>query len=176
MSDFISNRPDGKSDLYTYAPPPSSTENTPSTQEANPQTAVPQQQVPPTASSPSPFSQPMPWQDFSYMPPMAPPPAAAPRNPLSTTSMILGIVTWGGLILCCGCFSPVTAILAIIFALVSRDNKKMNGMAVAGLVLGVAFLCLFFMLLLFLITGSVFETSSVLEEESAFSLFFCSML
>ena len=86
--------------------------------------------------------------------------------------MVLGIVTWGGLILCCGCFSPVTAILAIIFALISRESKKMNGKAVAGLVLGIAFLGLFFMLLLLLITGSVFETSLVFEEESVFSLFF----
>jgi len=176
MSDFISNRPDGKSDLYTYAPPPSSTENASSPQEANPPTTVPPQQVPPTAPPPPPFSQPMPWQDFSDTPPMMDPPIAERKNPLATASMVLGIVTWGGLILCCGCFSPVTAILAIIFAIASRDNKKMNGMAVAGLLLGAAFLCLFFMLLLLLITGSVFETSSALEEESAFSLFFRSLL
>jgi len=138
--------------------------------------AMPTMEVPPTAPPPPPFSQPMPWQDFSDTPPMMDPPIAERKNPLATASMVLGIVTWGGLILCCGCFSPVTAILAIIFAIASRDNKKMNGMAVAGLLLGAAFLCLFFMLLLLLITGSVFETSSALEEESAFSLFFRSLL
>ncbi len=169
MSDFISNRPDGKSDLYTYAPPAPVTENESSVQEsANRIPPSPQAQLTPSAA-PS-FSPPPPWDHFSYMPPTAPPPTAPPANPLSTTSMIMGIVTWGGLILCCGCFSPVTAILAIIFAIVSRTNKKMNGRAVAGLVLGIVFLCLFFMLLLLLITGSVFEVQTDLGEESVISL------
>ena len=174
MSDFISNSSDGKSDLYTFTPNVPQDEKTPQNQEMPPseKAPAPEGSFPESTFSyaqtpPSPFSpQPPSWNHFAYAPPPPPP----PPNPLSTTSMILGIVTWGGLILCCGCFSPVTAILSIIFALVSRENKKMNGKAVAGLVLGLVFLFLFIAVLIFLLAGGFLYTHIDSGEENVVPL------
>ena len=67
--------------------------------------------------------------------------------------MVLGIVSWAGLILCCGCFSPITAIISIILAFVGRENGKFNGKAVAGIILSTIFLVIFAFFMFILILG-----------------------
>ncbi len=169
MSDFISNRPDGKSDLYTASQETPPKDNTSASSGAvhdanaplDDMSAAPSSQI----SSPS-------WNDipYTYTEAQTPPHKEATPNPLATASLVLGIVTWAGLILCCGCFSPITAILAIIFAAISRENKKMTGQGIAGLVLGIVFLSLLLLLLIDIILGGLYVSSVIETEETIVSL------
>ena len=67
--------------------------------------------------------------------------------------MVLGIVSWVGLILCCGCFSPFTAVISIILAFMGKENGKFSGKAVAGIILSIIFLVIFAFFMLILILG-----------------------
>ena len=79
-----------------------------------------------------------------------------PQNGYAIASLVLGIVSV--LSCCCCCFAEtlglitmgVCAILAIVFAFLSKKNNdgKMDGKAIAGLVLGIVAIV---MLLLFLV-------------------------
>ena len=64
-----------------------------------------------------------------------------PKRTFSIASLVLGIISVAGCCLCC-CIPVmfVCGILAIVFAILSKkenENKKMSGMAIAGLILGV---------------------------------------
>ena len=79
-----------------------------------------------------------------------------PQNGFAIASLVLGIVSV--LCCCCCCFADtlglivmgVAAILAIVFAFLSKKNTngKMDGKAIAGLILGIVAIV---MLLLFLV-------------------------
>ncbi len=81
------------------------------------------------------------------------PPEKNPKDNYNTAAMILGIVTWAGMVLCCGCFSPFTAIAAIITACMGKENGKFSGKAVAGIVMSIIFLVLFALFMLILALG-----------------------
>ncbi len=94
-----------------------------------------------------------------------------PKNGYAIASLVLGIVSV--LSCCCCCTSGmglivmgVCAILAIVFAFVSKKNSagKMDGKAIAGLVLGIVAIV---MLLLFLVAvvGTYSLLSTMPEEE-----------
>ena len=71
-------------------------------------------------------------QDSSYN--FTPPPAKQP-NGYATAALILGIIS---VVLCsCSCISIVTAILAIVFAVLSRKGQPMQGRALGGMICGI---------------------------------------
>lgn len=170
MGDFISNDPSGKSDLFS--PPP---KQEPSQDHDNGQNAGSSDfserptdkndtssgghddyTANPTGDS---------WQngtqgqyqgtytyDPTYQNPAyaaygSPQPQSHPNDGFNTASLVLGIVSWGGLILCCGCFSPITAILSIIFGCIGRENGRFNGKGLTGLILSIV--CIVFLMVLF---------------------------
>lgn len=66
-----------------------------------------------------------------------PPPAEKqPANAAAIISLICGILSI--LCCCCGWLSPLLGIVAIILALVSRKGGKMSGLAIGGLICGIA--------------------------------------
>ena len=67
--------------------------------------------------------------------------------------MVLGIVAWAGLVLCCGCISPFAAIASIITAFMGKENGKFSGKAVAGIILSTIFLVIFAFFMFILILG-----------------------
>ena len=199
MSDFISNDPNGKSDLYTKNQPPipadqPKPDETPqaSTCEADPAVVSHTQEFRQNAEyTSSNASEPAgsgstgngtytlyqpPHQNpygAGYEPPYGPygygyqPPTPPPQNGFNTAALVLGIVTWAGLILCCGCISPITAVLSIVFACMGRDQKRFDGKALVGMVMSIVFLVLFLMLILFLMVIAAFgamESPDLYEE------------
>ena len=63
-----------------------------------------------------------------------PPPAKQP-NGYATAALILGIIS---VVLCsCSCISIVTAVLAIVFAVLSRKGQPMQGKALGGMICGI---------------------------------------
>ena len=94
-----------------------------------------------------------------------------PQNNYAIASLVLGIVS---ILCCCCCFADaigliimgVSAILAIVFAFLSKKNNngKMDGKAIAGLILGIVAIV---MLLLFLaaIVGVYTMIGQVPQEE-----------
>ncbi len=85
------------------------------------------------------------------------PPPPQPQNPgsgLAVASMVLGIVSLCTCLTFClgygAILAPAMAILAIVFALISRTSAgKMSGMAIAGLILGITSLVLCLILFAF---------------------------
>ena len=71
-------------------------------------------------------------QDSSYN--FTPPPVQQP-NGYATAALILGIIS---VVLCsCSCISIVTAVLAIVFAVLSRKGQPMQGKALGGMICGI---------------------------------------
>ena len=68
-----------------------------------------------------------------------PPPAK--RNGYAIASLVLGIVSLVSSC-CCSCILPVTAILSIVFAAVSKKGEPMCGMAIGGMVCSIVALVL----------------------------------
>ncbi len=62
------------------------------------------------------------------------PPKAEP-NGYAIASLILGIVSL--ILCCCSCISIVTSILAIVFAVLSRQGQPMRGNAMGGMICGI---------------------------------------
>ena len=83
----------------------------------------------------------------------APPPEKSPKEKFNLASLILGIASWAGLVLCCGCISPFTAIASIILAFMGKENGKFNGKAVAGIITSVIFLVIFLFFIFILALG-----------------------
>ena len=68
------------------------------------------------------------------------PPQKKATNGYAIASLILGVIS---IVLCsCSCLSIVTAILAIVFALLSRAGKPMDGKALGGMICGIVALVL----------------------------------
>ncbi len=93
------------------------------------------------------------------------------KNGYAIASLVLGIVSIVSCCCCCGevlgtVLMGIAAVLAIVFAFLSKKNNdgKMNGMAIAGLVLGIVALV---MLVLFLVAilGASAIFGSMTEEE-----------
>ena len=68
-------------------------------------------------------------------------PPSAKTNGFAVASLVLGIVSLLS-VCCCSCILPVTAILSIVFAAVSKKGEPMNGMAIGGLVCSIVALVL----------------------------------
>ena len=98
------------------------------------------------------------------------------KNGYATASLVLGIVSV--LCCCCCCISSgiglivmgLSAILAIVFAFVSKKNNdgKMDGKAVAGLVLGIVAIVILLLCLVAIISTYVLIDSMPEEELLAF--------
>ena len=68
-----------------------------------------------------------------------PPPAKS--NGYAIASLVLGIVSLLS-VCCCSCILPVTAILGIVFAAVSKKGEGMSGMAKGGMICSIVALAL----------------------------------
>ena len=96
-----------------------------------------------------------------------------PKRTFSIAALVLGIISVAGCCLCC-CISffalPVMfvcGILAIVFAILSKkenENKKMSGMAIAGLILGVVGIVLVIVSALLMVV-SLATIGSMSDEE-----------
>lgn len=94
---------------------------------------------------------------------VAPVAAPAPNNGFAIASLVLGIVSLL-CCCCCNCLIPVTATLSIIFAIVSKKGKPMNGMALAGMICSIVSL----VLLAFSFAFLLLNPDVVAEFEQAF--------
>lgn len=93
------------------------------------------------------------------------------QNGYAIASLVLGILS---VVTCCCCcveaigliLTGVSAILAIVFAFVSKKNNdgKMDGKAIAGLILGIVGIVMLLILLVAII-GTYSMISSIPEEE-----------
>ena len=118
--------------------------------------AEPVQETPAPMEAPAQMQEPVAPPEVStptFMPPVQPvytcgmqPPAEQPKkkNPMALIGMLLGFLSVPGVL-----FSPVFAILAVIFSSIGisksgKCGKKGLGMAITGLVLGILFLLLYF--------------------------------
>ncbi len=166
MGDFISNNPDGKSDLHKFASPAEPRTSTEPPIEESPKTQRPDEASaaqqptaePPTQSATQPIQGQYQYQNpsqnpYQYAAYSAPPPTKSPKDGYNVASLVLGIVAWAGLVLCCGCISPFAAIASIITAFMGRENGKFSGKAVAGIILSIIFLVIFAFFMLILILG-----------------------
>ncbi len=84
-----------------------------------------------------------------------PPPPKKPTNGKSVTSLVFGIISTtacGGTLL-----APVFGVVAIILAILSRngENRKMDGMAKAGLICGICGIVTFLFVMALIIFGLV---------------------
>ena len=93
------------------------------------------------------------------------------KNGFSIASLVLGIVSLVGCCCCCGeilgtIVMGVAAVLAIVFAFLSKKENggKMDGKAIAGLVLGIVAL-VFLVLFLIFVAGAGAMFGSMTEEE-----------
>lgn len=73
------------------------------------------------------------------------------RNKFNVASLALGISAFAGNLLCLFCLTPFAAILAIIFGCVGRVGGKFDGKGLTGLILGIVYFALFFLLIAFVI-------------------------
>ena len=62
-------------------------------------------------------------------------PTKSEPNGYAIASLILGIVSL--ILCCCSCISIVTSVLAIIFAILSRQGQPMPGNALGGMICGI---------------------------------------
>lgn len=90
---------------------------------------------------------------------VADPAEVARKDKWNLLSMIMGIVSFAGNILCLTCLTPVTAILAIVFGCLGRVGGKFQSKGVAGLVLGIVYCALTLLLFLFIIVMAVIGSS-----------------
>lgn len=89
--------------------------------------------------------------------------APAPKNGFAIASLVLGIVSL--LSSCCfSCLIPVTAILSIVFAVVSKKGNPMSGMALGGMICSIISL----LLLAFSFAFLLLNPDIVAELEQAF--------
>ncbi len=90
-----------------------------------------------------------------------PPPAK--KNGYAIASLVLGIVSLVSTC-CCSCILPVTAILSIVFAAISKKNEPMSGMAKGGMICSIIALALLAISVIALLLNPAYVT----EFERAF--------
>ena len=97
------------------------------------------------------------------------------KNGFAIASLVLGIVSLVGCCCCCGeiigtIVMGVTAVLAIVFAFLSKKENggKMDGKAIAGLVLGIVALVFLVLFLIFAVGASAMFGSMTEEDFIAF--------
>ena len=78
-------------------------------------------------------------------------------------SLILGIASFAGNLCCLTCLTPFSAILAIIFGCMGRIEGRFRAKGLAGMILGIAYLALILLMLLYIVAvavlmGDTFET------------------
>ncbi|MBQ7338088.1 MAG: DUF4190 domain-containing protein [Clostridia bacterium] len=91
-------------------------------------------------------------QTYDFTPPSKPEP-----NGYAIASLILGIVSI--VLCCCSCISIVTSILAIVFAILSRQGQPMQGNAMGGMICGIISLVITFVSVVFMLF-SIAETNT----------------
>ena len=99
----------------------------------------------------------------SGAPSFSPVPPPAKQNGFAIASLVLGIVS----LLCsccCSCILPVTAVLSIVFAVVSKKGKPMSGMALGGLICSIVSLVILAISIVVLLLNPAF----VAEFEQAY--------
>lgn len=76
-----------------------------------------------------------------------------PPNSFATTSLVLGILS---LVLCCCCYASIPlGGLGILFAILSKTGKAMQGRAKTGLTLSIIDLCLTLFLTIAMVASTI---------------------
>ena len=83
------------------------------------------------------------------------------KNKFNVAALILGIASFAANLCCLTIFTPVTAILAIVFGCKGRVAGKFEQKGVVGFVLGIVYLSLILLLILFIVFVALI---SVLDE------------
>ena len=87
----------------------------------------------------------------------------AKTNGFTVASLVLGIISIL-CVCCCSCLFPVTAVLSIVFAVVSKKGERMKGMALGGMVCSIIAL----VILVFSVVFLMLNPDIVAELEQAF--------
>lgn len=77
------------------------------------------------------------------------------KNKFNLASLILGIASFAGNMVCLTILTPITAILAIIFGCMGRVGGKFQQKGLVGMVLGIVYCGLMLLLLVFIILVAV---------------------
>jgi hypothetical protein len=92
---------------------------------------------------------------------------AVHKNKFNIASLILGIASFAGNLLCLSCLTPITAILAIIFGCMGRVSGKFEQKGLTGFILGIVYCALAVLLFLFVfiiaIVDSAYSAGTPLE-------------
>lgn len=84
---------------------------------------------------------------------------AVHKNKFNIASLILGIASFAGNLLCLTCLTPITAILAIIFGCMGRVSGKFEQKGLTGFILGIVYWALAVLLFLFVFILAIVDSA-----------------
>ena len=79
----------------------------------------------------------------------------ARKSKLNIASLVLGIASFAGNVLCLTCLTPVAAILAIVFGCIGRVEGRFDQKGLIGMILGIVYCAITLLSLLFFITAMI---------------------
>jgi hypothetical protein len=85
---------------------------------------------------------------------------AVHKNKFNIASLILGIASFAGNLLCLSCLTPITAILAIVFGCKGRVAGKFDQQGLVGFVMGIVYLALILLGILFIFLAAFISVMS----------------
>lgn len=81
------------------------------------------------------------------------------KNKFNVASLVLGISSFAGNLVCLFCLTPIAAILAIVFGCMGRVGGKFNSKGLVGMILGIVYFVLFFLLFALVILAAALGLS-----------------
>ena len=79
------------------------------------------------------------------------------KEKFNLASLILGIASFAGNLICLFCLTPVTAILAIVFGCMGRVGGKFEAKGLTGFILGIAYWGVMLLLFVFMVLIVIFS-------------------
>lgn len=79
------------------------------------------------------------------------------KEKFNLASLILGIASFAGNLICLSCLTPVTSILAIVFGCMGRVGGKFEAKGLTGFILGIAYWGVMLLLFVFMVLLVIFS-------------------